>query len=809
MAPTKTLETSQSTRQPLQQHIYEDPDALLDSGGVQADVRPAPQPRRKKVQFSDAIDSSSQVNVANVNQAVNPIKPESLDLPPTFKPPQPYRSALKPPVASKKTPTGDDRSRPATPGSPAEPQPLSADIKPPVPAKRKNAPSSYDTPAKSQTSQPQSVSYDKIPMVTPKQRSPSSSSSSSSAQCYETPSSAKSQPSESQPLSSEQKPPIPQKRQNCSSSSSSSTPSVVINQTPERYSELPQQPKRLSVSSNGALEERPVSPTLSGNSQDSRGADRTNLKPDLPQKQRNPSSSPSSYQTPTNYLVLPQQHKRLSVSSNGALEERPVSPALSGNSQDSSGTNPLVSGRLTPVPHIRQLSFSSSDLYNDRPSAAQNHTPETQPLIPVRPAPVPRNRQLSSSSSNLYYDTPSTAQNPTPELKPDLPQKQRNPSSSPSSYQTPTNYLVLPQQHKRLSVSSNGALEERPVSPARSGNSQDSSGTNSGSEYYNESRPPYIRVIPDNPNDKTLTRPELHPQLHPTFEVDNRDSIYALNTDDITALLKWLKRVSSQSDDVISPIYGLGLEEEIRSFEQKAINLRKARRLFHLLMMKRKESLENGIKNFQAVCVQLEKVKKTNKAMGIAGGTTGALGGVAAVVGIALAPVTMGTSLIVTAVGAGVAASAGGFGAHALKTNKKIVNRSTMEELVNNYKSDVVDLERCLAFIFSAMKELQRYNISRLQTAHPDAVRMAELSQLVFKNSMNTDGGISLLQLGGMTSENLLKAFSTEIDLYFTEKKGQKLKKSDKSKFSGTVANLIKNLQAQLDHLIKMWESLC
>uniref|UniRef100_A0A3P9JR41 Uncharacterized protein n=1 Tax=Oryzias latipes TaxID=8090 RepID=A0A3P9JR41_ORYLA len=246
-----------------------------------------------------------------------------------------------------------------------------------------------------------------------------------------------------------------------------------------------------------------------------------------------------------------------------------------------------------------------------------------------------------------------------------------------------------------------------------------------------------------------------------------------------------------------------------RSFEEKATNLRKARRLYNLLMMKRKESLEKGIKSFQAICAQLEKMKKTNKAMGIAGGTTGAVGGVAAVVGIALAPVTMGTSLIVTAVGAGVAASAGGFGAHAFKTNKKMVNRSTVEELVNNYKSNVVDMELCLAFIFTMMKELQRYKISQFYGAHPDAVRMAELSQIVFKNNMNTDEGISLFHLSGMTSEILLKAFSSQIDLYFTEKKGQKLKKSDKSKFLGAVNNLTKNLQAELDYLINMWETLC
>ena len=43
----------------------------------------------------------------------------------------------------------------------------------------------------------------------------------------------------------------------------------------------------------------------------------------------------------------------------------------------------------------------------------------------------------------------------------------------------------------------------------------------------------------------------------------------------------------------------------------------------------------------------------------ITGGTTAAVGGVAAIAGIALAPLTFGVSLIVTAVGVGVAAAGG------------------------------------------------------------------------------------------------------------------------------------------------------
>lgn len=75
------------------------------------------------------------------------------------------------------------------------------------------------------------------------------------------------------------------------------------------------------------------------------------------------------------------------------------------------------------------------------------------------------------------------------------------------------------------------------------------------------------------------------------------------------------------------------------------MNVAKAWHLYNLLMSKRKEDLQKIITDFHSICEKLNKIKKNNKNMGIAGGTTASVGGVAAVVGIVLAPVTMGASL--------------------------------------------------------------------------------------------------------------------------------------------------------------------
>ncbi|XP_054463322.1 uncharacterized protein LOC129098354 [Anoplopoma fimbria] len=315
--------------------------------------------------------------------------------------------------------------------------------------------------------------------------------------------------------------------------------------------------------------------------------------------------------------------------------------------------------------------------------------------------------------------------------------------------------------------------------------------------------PPYLAVLPEDNDKMCLGRPTVCYQTghysphHQTTE----------DAEDINGMLKWLKRVS-KSDCMASSVYGLSLEEEVRLFSQRAMNVRKALRLYNLLMMKRNRILQNIITEFSSISDSLDKLKKKGKTMDIAGGTTGAVGGVTAILGIAFAPMTMGASLIATAIGAGMVASAGGMGAHTAKAKKKIVNRMTVEKLVYDYKGNVVDLEHCLGFILDGMNELQRHDIAKLHRAgvESDSVKVAHLSQFVFRNNMNKERGTSVAHTRGMSSERLLLTFAKEIDQYFTEKEDQKLKKSNKSKFSGRVRLLAENLQEELYHLNRMWE---
>ncbi|KAF3846703.1 hypothetical protein F7725_003781, partial [Dissostichus mawsoni] len=313
----------------------------------------------------------------------------------------------------------------------------------------------------------------------------------------------------------------------------------------------------------------------------------------------------------------------------------------------------------------------------------------------------------------------------------------------------------------------------------------------------------------------TQTTPTLfHPPPPPSINTDS-ESMYSeiehyldVLPEDEDKLTVTSDRPTFRSQIGISTSPSTDDKEDIIgiSFNERAMNVKKALRLYNLLM-KRSDCMKNIIKEFSAISESLDKMQKKTKTMDIAGGTTGAVGGVTAVLGIAFAPMTMGASLIATAVGAGMLASAGGMGAHTAKTNKKkVVNRMTVEKLVNDYKGNVVEPELCLGFILSGMNELRRHDIARIQRAgaQTDALKVAHLAQTVF--NMNYDRRSSLPHTGGMASERLLLAFAKDIDLYFTEKEGQKLKKSINSKFSGRVRLLSENLQEELNQMIRLWE---
>ncbi|XP_049925179.1 uncharacterized protein LOC126405470 [Epinephelus moara] len=499
-----------------------------------------------------------------------------------------------------------------------------------------------------------------------------------------------------------------------------------------------------------------------------------------------------------------------------------VSPQPNGYPQDYKTPRPVRPPPRPPLSKCMTLSKPTAavDGGNHYITSIPEPTPPAVSAEKTQSAPGWRPERPPLPS--VYYDSPRC----TMKLKPESDTDESQPSkcSYVSSTQQPPVSADVSEEEGNLFGIYRAMPTDRPVVPPRLCQSTlpysppegrpprppsftppapPSTGTLSEALYSEIEHRPYLDVLPEDGDQMTLGTPSLRYQ---TGCYSSRQQTME-DSEDIIGMLRWLKKVS-KPDYMTPPVYGLSIDEEIRSFNQRAITVKKALRLYNRLMMKHNESLRNIITEFNCIANNLDKLKKKTKTMDIAGGTTGAVGGMTAVLGIALAPVTFGTSLIATAVGAGMVASAGGIGAHTAKTKKNMVNRMAVEKLVYDYKGCIVDPEHCLDFILSGMNELRRHDIARIQRAgaQPDAVKMAHLSQSVFRTTMSNDRRTPVAHGAGMASERLLMAFIKEMDQYFSEKDDQQLKKSNKSRFSGRIRLLAKNLQDELDHLNHMWE---
>lgn len=238
----------------------------------------------------------------------------------------------------------------------------------------------------------------------------------------------------------------------------------------------------------------------------------------------------------------------------------------------------------------------------------------------------------------------------------------------------------------------------------------------------------------------------------------------------------------------------------LRMLAKKVLRVQRAILLYRLLMNTHGQVLQLHINEMQSASDTINKAYNALKAAGVARGTTGAVGGAAAVTGIVLAPFTMGASLAITAVGIGVAA-AGGLTKASVK-NKVSVNhdRRAVEANVQDYRNKLEDIENCLQFIYTGMEHVGRNNLSILKGADMDAGQVGRKLELA---------GVVAQGLGAASrSSDLLQGFARGIGTFYSKKDPTRLKKGKENKFGKTLHKVADRLQKTQDELTLVSDSL-
>uniref|UniRef100_A0A8C9WBR0 Apolipoprotein L domain-containing protein 1-like n=3 Tax=Scleropages formosus TaxID=113540 RepID=A0A8C9WBR0_SCLFO len=318
--------------------------------------------------------------------------------------------------------------------------------------------------------------------------------------------------------------------------------------------------------------------------------------------------------------------------------------------------------------------------------------------------------------------------------------------------------------------------------------------------------PIYLEILPDTtPGHQRTNKPlPLLPKARPHTDDENKnfaiyqdlqDSGYkSKETDELT---EWWNTVEPWED--ISLGDGSSAEEKLKVFRLKVHRIQMAMKFFTSCFNKSAETLRSYIAELNGVVENSDKISRKMKIQAITGGATGGIGSVAIVAGIVLAPITMGASLAVTAVGVGAVAAGGATGAAAAIANKKrsSSDKKKVEQIVHDYKAEVLDIDRSLEFVAAGVRELKKHDISKLKfEGHEDERSVLVVAELAKNN-------VSSIQTA-CRSSGILQGFV--LDDCSSDEDSQKQKKDSMTKFGRNVHEFTQQLQEALDDLNRVQE---
>ncbi|XP_029311260.1 uncharacterized protein LOC115024021 [Cottoperca gobio] len=254
---------------------------------------------------------------------------------------------------------------------------------------------------------------------------------------------------------------------------------------------------------------------------------------------------------------------------------------------------------------------------------------------------------------------------------------------------------------------------------------------------------------------------------------------------DTDSLMEWWHTVE-QWDEVPSDDEDKALkEDESKSFTILADKVLRGLRVFNKLFTERAEVLWQSIITLHAIADDINHFHQKAKIAGITGGTTTAVGGVAAIAGLALAPFTLGVSLVITAVGVGVA-TAGGIASASAVISDNVNNmhdRKKVEVVLLEYEAQLLAIGKILHFVNQGLYKLRGHPFLRSGTQHysrdweiRQAVQMISLvDSPVLRGTEITDATIASVQ-----------GLFTGMDKFFA-KDSRELKKGCKKEVVGQI----------------------
>ncbi|XP_036439251.1 apolipoprotein L3-like [Colossoma macropomum] len=238
--------------------------------------------------------------------------------------------------------------------------------------------------------------------------------------------------------------------------------------------------------------------------------------------------------------------------------------------------------------------------------------------------------------------------------------------------------------------------------------------------------------------------------------------------------------------------------------------------LFTSLFDSNVSDLKALIKKLTGITDNLEKTHRSATIGSLSGGVIGAAGGITSIVGVILAPFTLGASLIVTGVGIGVAVAGGITGAASNITDmvRQRTLRGEIEEILKTFQSRISPIIECLEDIKLLLEEIQKIELSESSAQKMQSIfgvargagHAAELIRLVNVAEIGRVAAqVSRTVRAAAAMTGVISGLFLLFDIAFIFKDTRELIEIDKERKDGSersdVVKFIQEMRKTADHL--------
>uniref|UniRef100_A0A3Q3DF63 Uncharacterized protein n=1 Tax=Hippocampus comes TaxID=109280 RepID=A0A3Q3DF63_HIPCM len=186
-------------------------------------------------------------------------------------------------------------------------------------------------------------------------------------------------------------------------------------------------------------------------------------------------------------------------------------------------------------------------------------------------------------------------------------------------------------------------------------------------------------------------------------------------------------------------------------------------------------------------------------------GVASVAGSLTTITGLILAPFTFGASIIVTAVGIGVATAG--------SITSATANITDVEKMIQDYQEQIKDIRECMNFVQEGIDTLQEWDFEKYSQSAAKKALNHNIKHVVKEGGragkalmINTDKLISTVQVLGAISvtTGVMSALFLALDVFFLAKDSHELRKGAKTKFASKIRDVCKELQDGLLELNKV-----